>query len=99
VVQVHDDTKRVNWRLAVVQSLIKGKDGQVRATNIKTSTGHTNRPVTKLYPLEVKSNSITTEKPKITIDETLDVKNPSTNPHPDDTIDQKSSRPVRAKAR
>jgi hypothetical protein len=99
VVQVHDDTKRVNWRLAVVQSLIKGKDGLVRAANIKTSTGHTNRPVTKLYPVEVKSNSTTTEKPKITIDGTLDAKNPSTNPHPADVIDQNSSRPVRAKAR
>jgi hypothetical protein len=99
VVQVHDDTKRVNWRLAVVQSLIKRKDGLVRAENIKTSTGHTNRPVTKLYPLEVKSNSTTTEKPKITIDGTLDAKNPSTNPHPADVIDQRSSRPVRAKAR
>jgi hypothetical protein len=97
--QVHDDTKRVNWRLAVVQSLIKGKDGLVRAANIKTSTGHTNRPVTKLYPLEVKSNSTTAGKPKITIDGTLDAKNPSTNPHPADVIDQKSSRPVRAKAR
>jgi hypothetical protein len=99
VVQVHDDTKRVNWRLAVVQSLIKGKDGLVRAANIKTSTGHTNRPVTKLYPLEVKSNSATTEKPKITIDGTLDAKNPLTNPHPADVIVRKSSRPVRAKAR
>jgi hypothetical protein len=69
------------------------------SANIKTSPGHTNRPVTKLYPLEVKSNSTTTEKPKITIDGTLDAKNPSTNPHPADVIVRKSSRPVRAKAR
>jgi hypothetical protein len=44
VVQVHDDTKRVNWRLAIVEHLTKGKDGLVRAADIKTSTGYTNRP-------------------------------------------------------
>ena len=57
VVQVHDDTKRINWRLAVVESLITGGDGMVRAANIRTSTGHTNRPIAKLYPLEVSSTT------------------------------------------
>ncbi len=98
VVHVHDDTKRVNWRLAIVESLIKGKDGLVRAANIKTSTGRTNRPITKLYPLEVRSNSRTTEEPKITTDKSPDTKNPSTNPHSPDVTDRKPSRPVRAKA-
>ena len=63
VVQVHDDTKRVNWRLAIVERIIKGKDGLVRAADIKTSTGYTNRPITKLYPLEVTSTTHTTTKP------------------------------------
>ena len=53
VVLVHDDTPRINWRLAVVEDTIAGEDGLVRAANIRTSTGRTNRPVTKLYPLEV----------------------------------------------
>jgi transposase InsO family protein len=53
VVQVHDDSKRVTWKLAVVESLIEGEDGLVRAANIRTSNGYTNRPITKLYPLEV----------------------------------------------
>ena len=53
VVQVHDDTKRVNWRLAFVERFIKGKDGLVRAADIKTSTGYTSRPITKQYPLAV----------------------------------------------
>lgn len=37
---------------------MKGEDGLVRATNIRTSTGHTNRPITKLlvYPLELSAN-------------------------------------------
>ena len=62
VVQVHDDTKRVNWRLAIIESLIYGNDGMVRAANIKTSTGYTNRPITKLYPLEVTSTTHRVEK-------------------------------------
>ena len=59
VVQVHDDTKRINWRLAVVESLITGNDGLVRAANIRTSTGRTNRPLAKLYPLEVTATCAT----------------------------------------
>jgi len=53
VVLVHDDTPRINWRLAVVEDTIVGEDGLVRAANIRTSTGKTNRPISKLYPLEV----------------------------------------------
>jgi len=51
---VHDDnTPRIQWRLAVVEELIMGNDGQVRAARIRTSTHTTTRPVAKLYPLEV----------------------------------------------
>ena len=82
VVQVHDDTKRINWRLAIVERVIKGKDGLVRAADIKTSTGYTNRPITKLYPLEVTSTTHTTTKPGCSI--------PSTP--------TKSTRPVRKTA-
>ena len=42
--------------MAVVESLIKGGDGLVRAANIRTKTGRTNRPITKLYPLEISAN-------------------------------------------
>ncbi len=94
MVQVHDDTKRVNWRLAIVESLIKGKDGLVRAANIKTSTGRTNRPITKLD----RTPEQKIEEPKITTDKSPDPKNPSTNPHSPDVTDRKPSRPVRAKA-
>ena len=53
VVLVHDDGPRVLWRLAVVENLIYGGDGLVRAANIRTSTGRTNRPIVRLIPLEV----------------------------------------------
>ena len=57
VVLVHDDTPRVNWRYAVIEGVIRGNDGLIRAANIRTSTGKTTRPITKLYPLEVTSTS------------------------------------------
>ena len=53
LVLIHDDTPRINWRLAVVKDTISGEDGLIRAAKIRTSTGKTNRPVTKLYPLGI----------------------------------------------
>ena len=43
------------WKLAVVQDLVRGKDGLIRSAVIKTDTGITNRPIVKLYPLEIRS--------------------------------------------
>ena len=57
IVLVHDNGPRVQWRLAVVESLIQGGDGLVRAANIRTSTGHTNRPIVRLVPLEVSAQN------------------------------------------
>jgi len=42
VVLIHDDSPRTNWKMAVIQRLIKGNDGYVRAAKIKTNTGRTN---------------------------------------------------------
>ena len=56
-VLVHDDTPRVNWKYAIIEGVIRGNDGLIRAANIRTSTGKTTRPITKLYPLEVTSTS------------------------------------------
>ena len=53
IVLVHDEGPHVQWRLAVVEDLIRGGDGLVRAVNIRTSTGLTNRPIVRLIPLEV----------------------------------------------
>ena len=38
VVLVHGDIPRVKWRLAVVEDVIAGEDGLIRAANIWTST-------------------------------------------------------------
>lgn len=39
VVQGHADCKRSEWKLTIVQNLIRGKDGLVRAAEIKTANG------------------------------------------------------------
>ena len=61
VVQIHDDSPRITWKLAVVDELIFGKDGLIRAVKLHTSYGLTNRPISKLYPIEVYGNSMSTQ--------------------------------------
>ena len=46
-------------KLAVVESSTVGNDGLVRSATIRTKNGVTNRPVSKLYPLEVAANDAT----------------------------------------
>ena len=58
VVQIHDDGPRIGWKLAVVEDVVRGNDGLVRAAKLRTSTGVTNRPIVRLYPLEVTSRDI-----------------------------------------
>ena len=53
IVLVHDDKPRNSWKLAIIEELIRGNDGLVRAANIRTKNGTTNRPITKLHPLEI----------------------------------------------
>ena len=62
VVLIHDDTARVNWRMAVIESVNKGTDGIIRFANIRTSTGRTNRPVARLYPLELTEDTTSTPR-------------------------------------
>ena len=52
-VLIHDDTPRVQWKLAIIEGVNKGADGLIRSANVRTSTGRTNRPIARLYPLEV----------------------------------------------
>ena len=58
VVTVFEDgVKRNNWKMAVLESLILGKDEQVRGANVRVITKgkivHLSRPVQKLYPIAV----------------------------------------------
>ena len=58
IVLMHDDIPKVNWKLAVIQQVIKWEDGVIRAANICTANGVTNCPITKLYPLEVTASGV-----------------------------------------
>jgi len=57
VVIIHDESPRLKWLLAVVQELQRGNDNLVRSATIRTTNGVTNRPISKLYPLEVNAGT------------------------------------------
>jgi hypothetical protein len=68
VVVIHEDNKkRALWKLGKVVDLIKGKDGVVRGARVKTdstySGGIIERPLQKLFPLEMGRGEIDKEKP------------------------------------
>ena len=45
--------------LHVIENLIKGNaDGNIRAAEVRTDSGRTNRPIAKLYPLEITSEQL-----------------------------------------
>jgi len=64
IVLVHDDTARVNWKLAVIESLNKGVDDMIRSANIRTTSGRTNHPIAHLYPLGVNSPDMAMTAPE-----------------------------------
>ena len=55
VVLIHDHIRKRNqWKMAVVTTLYPGKDGLVRSVTLRTSSGQElNRPIEKLYPMEI----------------------------------------------
>ena len=52
VVLVHDDKPRLNWKLAVIEELLTGNDGLVRAANIRTGNHITSRPISNYIHLK-----------------------------------------------
>ena len=57
IVQIHEDSPKLTWMIGKVEDLTQGGDGLVRSATIRTKNGLTNRPIVKLYPLEINSNS------------------------------------------
>lgn len=39
--------------MAVVENLIRSRDGEIRAAEIRTAKEKTNRPIAKLHPLQI----------------------------------------------
>lgn len=58
LVVMHDDSPRVNWKRAFVTTINRGRDGLVRSVNLSTANGTTNRPITRLHPLEVQAKEV-----------------------------------------
>ena len=84
IVLVHDDIPRAKWKMAVVEQLIQGKDGYTRAANIRYSGGRTNRPIAKLYPLEVSSTN----------SDSNELQHATTNTATSDIVSQCSTDPI-----
>ena len=69
VVLVFDENlKRGFWKLGRIESLIVGKDEVVRGAKVRVMTKgnpvYLNRPVQKLYPVELNENGNSTEERK-----------------------------------
>ena len=80
--------------MAVIQDLMVGGDGLVRAATIRTATGITSRPITRLYPLELSLDNQSKEPRE---HPTVSVWQPS-EPQPVDSAGE-NSRPQRASAK
>ena len=92
VVVQEENEKRASWKLALVQELLIGKDGKARGAVIKCASrggrpSTMRRPVQRLYPVEIGSDSTT---PKSALP-------PSTEAVPVNTSEP--TRPMRATAR
>ena len=48
-----DNKNRGTWPLAIVSAIYPGRDGIIRAVELKTTHGTIERPVQHLYPLEI----------------------------------------------
>ena len=70
-----DNKNRGTWPLAVVSGIHPGKDGIIRAVELKTAHGQIERPVQHLYPLEIACDEDTDRH--ITRDATSVLLNPS----------------------
>jgi len=48
-----EDKKRFQWPLGIIVELFPGRDGAVRVARLKTKHGFLERPLQRLYPLEM----------------------------------------------
>ena len=69
LVELDNNTRRINWSLARVEQLIYGVDKHVRVVRLRTASGELTRPLQKMFPLELRFdkrdkqiNHIITEK-------------------------------------
>ena len=100
VVIVHDESPRLKWHLAVVQELKRGNDNLVRSATIRTVNGLTNRPISKLYPLEVNAGiDVSGEKSKDTAEDEDCISIQEAEPEPLSSVRPQRSAAVKARTR
>eukprot|EP00922_Rhytidocystis_sp_ex-Travisia-forbesii_P044952 GHVS01067027.1.p2 GENE.GHVS01067027.1~~GHVS01067027.1.p2 ORF type:complete len:134 (-),score=12.72 GHVS01067027.1:537-938(-) len=65
VVLMDDDPpiarKREQWKLGVIKKLLRGRDGLVRVVTVRCRGIEVDRPIAKLYPIEVSRKEIKEE--------------------------------------
>ena len=54
VVLIHDDCNRLNWNLGLITEFVHGLDGVIRSAKLRSKNKEITRPITKLYPLEIR---------------------------------------------
>ena len=91
VVLIHDDTPRTTWKMGVVEALITGGDKIVRAVTLRTATGLTNRPVAKLYRLELNVTTKSEEETETTAEEDTDATQSTSSSSTESARPQRSS--------
>ena len=99
---IYDESPRLKWHLAVVQELKHGNDNLVRSATIRTVNGLTNRPISKLYPLQVNAGTDVSEGKSKDIAEEEDddcINMPEAEPKPLSSVRPQRSAAVKARAR
>ena len=48
-----ENSKIMDWPLAVIEELIPGRDGEVRLVRLRTASVVLLRPIQRVYPLEI----------------------------------------------
>ena len=93
VVQIHEDvTPRSSWPLGLITELHHGHDNHIRSATVKTANSVTNRQISKLYPLEVYTETNFANK--------SDIERPADDAHATKTTDDVNNpRPQRTAAR
>eukprot|EP00731_Ephydatia_muelleri_P023359 Em0015g942a len=102
VVLVHDqDLPRTLWRLAVVERLIEGTDGEIRAAEIRVKSGKQasslfRRSVQHLYPLELnQAQDVLPPSIAVTVEQEATLP-PPPEPRPRRTAAQRAGQRIRA---
>ena len=69
VVLICDNSPRTSWKMGLVTKLLPSLDTYTRSVELKTATGVTTRPISKLCPLEVRKSEVESVKSKTELSE------------------------------